>query len=260
MRIAQHGHCLSGGTIVVNRPDVSIFNNQVSRWLVLCEAFRRSMAPTPAMRATARMTAICITFLSTSRMETNVTLCAHKKVVCCRARTRGMCDYEREWRCNQKRWFLQFWRANRPASQEAARADTTGAGKPARVCFSRVRALAQKLGTDPATVTRILQGLGFEGYRDFKAYLHELAIATATWLQGLQAIAPGNSNTVSEARRATEQDLQNLHALRNTLDMERLISVSEKKIYRARKILLLDARRCSAGSRASAPSRCRSCA
>lgn len=109
---------------------------------------------------------------------------------------------------------------------------------PRQYVLLSVRALAQKLGTDPATVTRIVQGLGFESYRDFKSYLHELAIATATSLQGLQATAPGDSNTVSEARRALEQDLQNLHALRNTLDMERLISVSEK-IYRARKILLL---------------------
>src|SRR5579872_5165865 len=107
---------------------------------------------------------------------------------------------------------------------------------PREYVLLSVRALAQKLGTDPATVTRIVQGLGFESYRDFKSYLHELAIATATSLQGLQATAAGDSNTVSEARRALEQDLQNLHALRNTLDMERLISVSEK-IYHARKIL-----------------------
>lgn len=101
-----------------------------------------------------------------------------------------------------------------------------------------VRALAEKLETDPATVMRIVQGLGFESYKDFKAYLHELAIANATSLQGMQATVSGDSNSVSHARKALEQDLQNLQALRNTLDMERLISVSEK-IYRARKILLL---------------------
>jgi DNA-binding MurR/RpiR family transcriptional regulator len=101
-----------------------------------------------------------------------------------------------------------------------------------------VRALAEKLGTDPATVTRIVQGLGFKSYRDFKGYLHELSIATATSLQGLQATAPGDSNTISEGRRALEQDLKNLHALRNTLDMEKLVSVVEK-LHKARRILLL---------------------
>src|SRR5579872_1282461 len=101
-----------------------------------------------------------------------------------------------------------------------------------------VRALAEKLETDPATVMRIVQGLGFESYKDFKVYLHELAIANATSLQGMQATVSGDSNSVSHARKALEQDLQNLQALRNTLDMERLVSVTEK-IYRSRKILLL---------------------
>lgn len=109
---------------------------------------------------------------------------------------------------------------------------------PREYVLLSVRALAGKLGTDPATVMRIVQGLGFESYRDFKAYLHELAIATATSLEGLKAPTPGDSNTAAEGRRALEQDLKNLHALRNTLDMDRLISVVEK-IHRARKILLL---------------------
>src|SRR5690348_10641682 len=101
-----------------------------------------------------------------------------------------------------------------------------------------VRALAEKLETDPATVMRIVQGLGFESYKDFKAYLHELAIANATSLQGMQATVSGDSNSVSHARKALEQDLQNLQALRNTLDMERLASVVER-IHRARSILVL---------------------
>lgn len=102
-----------------------------------------------------------------------------------------------------------------------------------------VRALAEKLATDPATVMRIVQGLGFESYKDFKAYLHELAIANATSLQGMQAtVSAGDSNLISQARRALDQDLQNLQALRNTLDMERLASVAER-IHRARTILVL---------------------
>src|SRR5581483_11901237 len=102
-----------------------------------------------------------------------------------------------------------------------------------------VRALAEKLQTDPATVMRIVQGLGFESYKDFKSYLHELAIANATSLQGMQAtVSAGDSNLISQARKALDQDLQNLHALRNTLDMERLASIAEK-IHRARTILVL---------------------
>jgi DNA-binding MurR/RpiR family transcriptional regulator len=101
-----------------------------------------------------------------------------------------------------------------------------------------VRDLAEKLDTDPATVMRIVQGMGFESYKNFKSYLHELSIANATSLQGMQISASNGSDSVSHARKALEQDLQNLQTLRNTLDLERLASVVEK-VHRARQILLL---------------------
>jgi len=101
-----------------------------------------------------------------------------------------------------------------------------------------VRALAEKLQTDPATVMRIVQGLGFDSYKDFKAYLHELSIANVTSLQGMQAAVSGDSSSISEARKALEQDMNNLHALRNTLDMQRLASIVER-MHRARAILVL---------------------
>ena len=101
-----------------------------------------------------------------------------------------------------------------------------------------VRDLAEKLNTDPATVMRIVQGMGFESYKNFKSYLHELSIANATSLQGMQVSGVNGSDSVSHARKALEQDLQNLQTLRNTLDMERLVSVVEK-IHCARQILLV---------------------
>src|SRR5947207_6707185 len=64
-----------------------------------------------------------------------------------------------------------------------------------------VRALAEKLHTDPATVMRIVQGLGFESYKNFKSYLHELSIANATSLQGMQAASSDDSNSISHARK-----------------------------------------------------------
>ena len=45
-----------------------------------------------------------------------------------------------------------------------------------------VRAVAQQLGSDPATTLRIVRRLGFARYRDFQHYLHELSIAHATSL------------------------------------------------------------------------------
>jgi len=109
---------------------------------------------------------------------------------------------------------------------------------PREYVLLSIRGLAEKLQTDPATVLRIVRGLGFGSHKEFKVYLHELAIANATSLQGMQATSPKESNLVSQARKALEQDLHNLHTLRNTLDMERVVAVVQK-IYNARSILLI---------------------
>src|SRR5690349_15066133 len=49
-----------------------------------------------------------------------------------------------------------------------------------------IRDVAEKLGTDASTVLRTVRGMGFNSYRDFKAYLHELSAASATSLEGMQ--------------------------------------------------------------------------
>src|SRR5215469_11237371 len=100
-----------------------------------------------------------------------------------------------------------------------------------------IRDLAAKLGTDPATVLRIVRGLGFASYKSFKIYLHELSIASATSLEGMRSNAD-DSSILSHGHKALEQDLRNLHALRNTLDLNRVAQLAER-IHRARRILIL---------------------
>lgn len=99
-----------------------------------------------------------------------------------------------------------------------------------------IREVARKLGTDPATVLRIVRGLGFRSYRDFKTYLHDLSIASATSLEGMRS--QPNADSGSHGSKALEQDIRNLHALRNTLDMKRVGALATK-IHEARRILLL---------------------
>src|SRR6202166_3347637 len=50
-----------------------------------------------------------------------------------------------------------------------------------------VRAMAKRLKPDPATVVRIVRGLGFESYRDFHRAPHGLSIAFATSLDTMQS-------------------------------------------------------------------------
>jgi DNA-binding MurR/RpiR family transcriptional regulator len=101
-----------------------------------------------------------------------------------------------------------------------------------------IRSLAAKLGTDPATLLRVVRDMGFANYHEFKAYLHELSIAHATSLEGLKAGSPAETGLASQGRRVLDQDIHNLHALRNTLDLNRVVALA-KRIYEARRILVL---------------------
>ena len=102
-----------------------------------------------------------------------------------------------------------------------------------------VRAMAKRLKTDPATVVRIVRGLGFESYRDFQRHLHDLSIAFATSLDTMQSAGKVTSTSMpAYVRDALEQDLKNLHGLKNSLDAPRLVSLA-KRFYDARRIVLL---------------------
>ncbi len=100
-----------------------------------------------------------------------------------------------------------------------------------------VRAMAKRLKTDPATVVRIVRGLGFDSYRDFQRHLHDLSIAFATSLDTMQS-AGRVSSMPTYVREALEQDLKNLHGLKNSLDAQRLVALA-KRFYDARRIVIL---------------------
>jgi len=108
---------------------------------------------------------------------------------------------------------------------------------PREYVLLSVRAMAKRLHTDPATVVRIVRGLGFASYRDFQRHLHDLSIAFATSLDTMQS-GGRVTNMPAYVRDALEQDLKNLHGLKNSLDAPRLVSLA-KRFYDARRIVLL---------------------
>jgi RpiR family transcriptional regulator, carbohydrate utilization regulator len=101
-----------------------------------------------------------------------------------------------------------------------------------------VRALAARLGTDPATAVRIVQGLGFPAYKDFQRHLHDLSVAYATSLDTMKAAEREGSGPAAFVRAALNRDLQNLHALNNSLNADKICALA-KRLYEADKILLL---------------------
>src|SRR5215467_13368727 len=101
-----------------------------------------------------------------------------------------------------------------------------------------VRALADRLGTDPATTVRIVQGLGFPTYKDFQRHLHDLSVAYATSLDTMKAAQREGTGPAALVRAALHRDLQNLHALSNSVNADK-VSTLAKRLYKAPKILLL---------------------
>ena len=108
---------------------------------------------------------------------------------------------------------------------------------PREYVLLSVRAMAKRLDTDPATVVRIVRGLGFSSYREFQHHLHELSLAFATSLDTMQAVSR-DSDMPAYVRDSLGQDLKNLQGLKNSLDAQRLASVA-KRFYEARRIVLL---------------------
>src|SRR5882757_10566176 len=76
---------------------------------------------------------------------------------------------------------------------------------PREYVLLSVRAMAQRLHTDPATIVRIVRGLGFGNYREFQHHLHELSLAYATSLDTMQSRG-SDGNMPSHVRDSLEQD------------------------------------------------------
>ncbi len=107
---------------------------------------------------------------------------------------------------------------------------------PREFVLLSVRAAAARLNTDPATMVRVVQRIGFESYRAFQNYLHDLSIANATSLDGLEQNTKPNIPAYLAAM--IQQDIRNLNAVRATLDAQRL-SAFAKRVHAAKRILLI---------------------
>src|SRR5262249_13211759 len=109
---------------------------------------------------------------------------------------------------------------------------------PREFVLLSVRELAKGLKTDPATVIRIVRGMNFGSYREFQLYLHELSIAQATSLDTMQS-GPGRQAPVpAKVKASLEQDSQNLKALIQSLDTNRIAQLA-RRLHSARRIVLL---------------------
>jgi DNA-binding MurR/RpiR family transcriptional regulator len=108
---------------------------------------------------------------------------------------------------------------------------------PREYVLLSVRAMAKRLHTDPATIVRIVRGLGFGSYREFQHHLHELSLAFATSLDTMQS-GGRDPNVPSHVIDSLELDIKNLQGLKNSLDAQRLVALA-KRFHEARRIVVI---------------------
>ncbi len=107
---------------------------------------------------------------------------------------------------------------------------------PREFVLLSVRSMATRLGSDPATIVRIVRRMSFESYKSFQHYLHTLSMAKATPLDNMRSSTKDTSIS-GQIRESLDQDSRNLLSLRNSLDVDKLAALAPK-IYGARRILL----------------------
>jgi DNA-binding MurR/RpiR family transcriptional regulator len=108
---------------------------------------------------------------------------------------------------------------------------------PRQFVLLSVRDLAKSLGTDAATMVRIVRKMGFENYRTFQHHLHEASIAYATSLDTMQAGAGRKDGAENVVRASIDQDLKNLGALRSSVDLEQVAAIAAR-LHSSRRILI----------------------
>src|SRR3984957_7262288 len=108
---------------------------------------------------------------------------------------------------------------------------------PREFVLLNVRDMASRLAIAPATVVRIVQGLGFESYKSFRHYLHDLSVTSSTILDSMQA--GGNTPQTPKFLKGSRKQIQeNLEFVVEQVDLQQILSIAIR-IHEAKRILLL---------------------
>jgi DNA-binding MurR/RpiR family transcriptional regulator len=101
-----------------------------------------------------------------------------------------------------------------------------------------VRGLARKLEIDPSTAARMVRDCGFESYREFQEYLHELSMMQVTSFELIRKFADADSAGASFITDSFKQGMANLHAMHELLDAKKVTAFA-RKVWEAQRILVI---------------------
>lgn len=109
---------------------------------------------------------------------------------------------------------------------------------PREYVLLSIRALADKLGVDAATLSRTVIAMGFPNYREFRKYLHQSSIAHSTAFERMRATNSSQTSFEGQVKDTLDGAIRNLEGTCNTLDLHHLKSVADR-FYAAKRIFIL---------------------
>lgn len=101
-----------------------------------------------------------------------------------------------------------------------------------------LRGVARAIESEPATLLRTVQAMGFKQYQDFQRYLHERCIAYSTSLDVMERTIGHKNGLAGLVTQSLDRDIENVKQLRYGLDADRLAEVAIA-LHRARRIAIL---------------------
>lgn len=109
---------------------------------------------------------------------------------------------------------------------------------PSEYVLLSIHQLAERTGSNPATVLRAIRELGFgTGFKQFRRYLQELALINTTSFDAMHATGPASKGRAqaphSKIQEISEQAMRNVTALRETIHEEQLLKIADR-IYAAK--------------------------
>jgi DNA-binding MurR/RpiR family transcriptional regulator len=104
--------------------------------------------------------------------------------------------------------------------------------------FLSSRALAKRYAVDKATIVRSIQVLGYKKYVDFAADLRAHFVSRITPYTLMKSAAREKHSISDHVEHSLEMELNNLQALRSSLDAAMVIDMA-KRLNRARRIVVV---------------------
>jgi RpiR family carbohydrate utilization transcriptional regulator len=108
---------------------------------------------------------------------------------------------------------------------------------PREFVLLNVRDMGHRLATAPTTIVRVVRALGFESYKEFQHYLHDLSVTSATILDSMQS-AGHTAEPPKFLRDSRKQIQQNFGFIQNHIDLQQVLRIATR-IHKANRILLL---------------------